>query len=116
MRTILITLMLAVASATTAQEPAGDAPPEYDAEAISELRRAAEQGDAHAQYNLGLAYWDGEGVRRDHAEAVAWWRRAASRATRAEQRGDLDGVARGDRVVGRRGQPPGPAGAGAGPA
>ena len=32
---------------------------------ISAVRRAAEQGDADAQYALGLAYRDGEGV--DHS-------------------------------------------------
>ena len=44
---------------------------------ISELRRAAQQGDADAQYNLGWIYAKGEGVPKNDAEAVAWYRRAA---------------------------------------
>jgi TPR repeat protein len=37
----------------------------------------AEQGDAEAQYYLGLMYDRGQGVPQDHAEAVKWLRRAA---------------------------------------
>jgi len=41
------------------------------------LIRAAEQGDAEAQYNLGEAYTKGEGIPQDYAEAVKWTRKAA---------------------------------------
>ena len=41
------------------------------------LRPLAEQGDAVAQYDLGLMYHIGEGVPQDYAEAVKWWRMAA---------------------------------------
>ena len=37
----------------------------------------AEQGDATAQFNLGLMYDKGEGVLKDEAEAVRWYRLAA---------------------------------------
>ena len=37
----------------------------------------AEAGDADAQYNLGLRYYNGEGVLQDDKEAVKWWRKAA---------------------------------------
>ncbi len=40
-------------------------------------RLAAEQGDAVAQYNLGVKYAQGEGVSEDYAEAIKWWRLAA---------------------------------------
>jgi len=40
-------------------------------------RKAAEQGNAKAQYNLGVCYSDGAGVAKDAAEAVKWYRRAA---------------------------------------
>jgi len=39
--------------------------------------RLVEQGDAMAQYNLGLMYDNGEGVPEDHTEAVKWYRKAA---------------------------------------
>jgi len=47
------------------------------AAALKEWRPLAEQGDASAQFNLGLMYAEGQGVPQDHAEAVKWYRRAA---------------------------------------
>ena len=38
--------------------------------ALREWRPLAEQGDAQAQYNLGLMYYHGTGVSQDYAEAV----------------------------------------------
>ena len=38
---------------------------------------AAEQGNARAQYNLGVMYNQGEGVPEDKAEAARWYRLAA---------------------------------------
>jgi localization factor PodJL len=40
-------------------------------------RRAAEQGYADAEYNLGIAYASGQGVTPDLAEAASWFRRSA---------------------------------------
>jgi uncharacterized protein len=40
-------------------------------------RRAADQGLADAQYNLGILYSTGHGVPQDHAEAMKWYRLAA---------------------------------------
>ena len=40
-------------------------------------RKAAEQGDAEAQCNLGELYANGTGVPQDYAQAVAWYREAA---------------------------------------
>ena len=37
----------------------------------------ASQGNAAAQYNLGLMYRNGEGVPKDDAEAVKWYHLAA---------------------------------------
>jgi len=39
----------------------------------------AEQGVAKAQYNLGLMYGKGKGVKRDYKEAVRWYLRAAEK-------------------------------------
>ena len=47
------------------------------AEAVKWYRKAAEQGFAAAQYNLGVCYYSGEGVAKDAAEAVKWFRKAA---------------------------------------
>ena len=40
-------------------------------------RKAAEQGDALAQYNLGGMYDEGQGVPQNDVEAAKWYRRAA---------------------------------------
>ena len=44
---------------------------------LDTVRQAAEQGDAEAQYNLGVICNNGEGVPQDDAEAVRWFRLAA---------------------------------------
>ena len=51
--------------------------PENDVEAVIRYRRAAEQGNAAAQFGLGIVCAEGRGVRRDDQEAVKWYRRAA---------------------------------------
>lgn len=45
---------------------------------ISGLRRNAEQGDAEAQYNLGMLYYEGHGVTQDYTTARQWWEEAAA--------------------------------------
>ena len=40
-------------------------------------RKAAEQGYAQAQCNLGISYANGDGVEKNPTEAVKWWRKAA---------------------------------------
>ena len=44
---------------------------------VNELRQAAEQGDAAAQYTLGRLYELGRGVPKDEAKAAHWYRKAA---------------------------------------
>ena len=46
-------------------------------EAVKWYRKAAEQGHAGAQNNLGYCYKNGYGVTKDYAEAVKWYRKAA---------------------------------------
>jgi hypothetical protein len=48
-----------------------------EAEAVNWWRKSAEQGNADAQFNLGLSYDNGLGVTKDEAEAVKWYRKAA---------------------------------------
>ena len=45
---------------------------------VAELRARAEQGDAYAQFDLGVMYDTGRGVPQDAAEAVRWYRLAAA--------------------------------------
>ena len=44
---------------------------------LESLRQRAEQGDASAQFSLGNAYNNGQGVPQDDAPAVSWYRKAA---------------------------------------
>ena len=60
---------------------AGQVVPQDHAEAALWYRKAAEQGDPDAQFNLGLSYAGGEGVPQDDAEAHMWLSLAASRAS-----------------------------------
>ena len=63
----------------------GEGVPEDAAEAVRWFRLAAEQGDATAQFNLGVMYDNGEGVPKDAAEAVRWFRLAAEQGYAAAQ-------------------------------
>ncbi len=47
------------------------------ATALREWKPLAEQGDAVAQFNIGLMYGNGRGVPQDYAEAVKWYRKSA---------------------------------------
>jgi hypothetical protein len=47
------------------------------ATALSLWRPLAEQGDADAQFRLGVMYESGQGVLRNDAEAISWYRKAA---------------------------------------
>ena len=48
-----------------------------EVQAFSWYCKAAEQGLADAQFNLGICYYKGEGVAKDFVQAVSWWRKAA---------------------------------------
>ena len=83
----LVSLALLAAALVTAScsEMAID-PPEFPmlygiaggrTESIDALSEQAADGDANAQHRLGVAYDTGRGVDEDHAEAVAWFLRAA---------------------------------------
>ncbi len=53
--------------------------------ALREWRPLAEQGNALAQFNLGLMYMEGKGVPQDDAEAVKWYRKAAEQGVTEAQ-------------------------------
>jgi TPR repeat protein len=55
------------------------------AEAWIWYRRAADQGDAEAQYSLGAMYAKGKGVPQDYAEAAIWYRKAADQGVPTAQ-------------------------------
>ena len=48
-------------------------------------RKAADQGYARAQNNLGSMYYEGNGVKQDYEEAVKWYRKAAEQELASAQ-------------------------------
>ena len=52
----------------------------HEDERIHALRTAAEQGDTHAEVELGMEYFEGRRVVRDETEAAKWFRKAAEHA------------------------------------
>jgi hypothetical protein len=52
--------------------------PQDDEEAVKWFRLAAEQGDADAQYNLGVAYANGQGAPQDYVIAYALFNLSAA--------------------------------------
>jgi TPR repeat protein len=55
----------------------GEGVPQDSTKVAQWYRRAAEQGNVNAQFNLGLMYRRGDGVPQDFTKAAQWYRRAA---------------------------------------
>ena len=55
------------------------------ADLVAQLRPLAEQGDASAQFGLGLVYDGGLEVAQDYVEAAAWYRKAAEQGNASAQ-------------------------------
>ena len=74
-------MLAAMAALPTAAQTFDESLAAYDrgdyATAHRGFRNLAEQGDANAQYALGVMFDTGEGVPQDYAEALKWYRRAA---------------------------------------
>jgi TPR repeat protein len=47
---------------------------------VEELKAKAEAGDADSEYQLGVRYSSGDGVPKDSAKAVKWYRKAADQS------------------------------------
>jgi hypothetical protein len=52
---------------------------------LERLLRAAEQGDAAAQFRLGAQYESGDGVHQDASQAAEWYRRSAEQGVAGAQ-------------------------------
>ena len=89
-RTICLTLALFLGSVGTGCGPDFDkgvaATQSGDfATALGEFRPLAEQGDADAQYNLGVMYEKGKGVPQNYKTAVKWYRLSAEQGYASAQ-------------------------------
>jgi TPR repeat protein len=80
LRATLTALLVAIGGAAVAG-PLEDAAVAYQrgdyATALGLWRPLAKQGDADAQFYLGVLYESGQGVLRNDAEAIKWYRKAA---------------------------------------
>jgi TPR repeat protein len=54
-------------------------------EALRLYQKAAEQGDAQAQFYLGVMYLNGQGVSQNDAKAVEWWQKATDQGNAYSQ-------------------------------
>lgn len=72
-----------ISAPATVTEKAPAAPED---EALITDRKAAERGDADAQYRLGMRFAEGDGVAEDDAQAVTWYRKAAAQGHADAQR------------------------------
>jgi hypothetical protein len=61
------------------------------AEAMRWYRKAAEQGNADAQFTIGLLYENGWGVAQDYAEAMRWFRKVADQGN-ADAQDNIGGL------------------------
>ena len=43
---------------------------------MEELIKQAEQGDAEAQFQLGLAYYNGDGIKKNYSKAYYWFQKS----------------------------------------
>jgi TPR repeat protein/S1-C subfamily serine protease len=78
---LVISGLAAISAETSAAETVKSvqqgAAAEDAAQAFEGYRKAAEQGEAWAQFNLGRSYYNGDGVAKDAVKAVEWFRKAA---------------------------------------
>ncbi len=76
---LAVVVVLVAVPACTNSKTGVDAYEKGDyATALMEFRVLAEQGDAIAQYNLGLMYANGRGVPEDYVQAHLWVNLAAA--------------------------------------
>ena len=52
---------------------------------LAVIQRKANQGDASAEYQLGLMYKEGQDLPKDTTEAMKWWRKAAEQGDATAQ-------------------------------
>ena len=78
----VLSILMALAAPPATAQTFKDAMAAYErgdyAAALAGFRILAAQGDAPAQFNLGLMYDNGQGVPQDYTEAAKWYRRAAA--------------------------------------
>ena len=72
-RSLLTFVLILISSFVFAQKNVE----QFYAEPMESQRKAAEQGHAAAQNDLGICYYNGQGVKQSYEDAVKWFRKAA---------------------------------------
>jgi SH3-like domain-containing protein len=88
MRRLLALLLLLLPLPVTADDftDAVAAYADADYETAYQLwRPLAEMGNAGAMFDLGVLYWEGQGIPRNRPLAIQWWQRAAQNGVAAAQ-------------------------------
>ena len=73
-------MLASFCGATSAHKEEGD-----PTQNVKLMRPLAEKGNPLAQYNLGVLYANGSGVKRDYREAAKWYRLSAAQGTMLAQ-------------------------------
>jgi uncharacterized protein len=84
MTALLLSLGCVIMSACATEEPPA-VTRGMDANAVTGLRKSAEQGNATAQNRLGLLYNEGQGVPQDPMLAKQWFEKAAEQGNAGAQ-------------------------------
>jgi TPR repeat protein len=91
MRTLFAVLLVAVLATHASAQDFKTGLDAYDrgdiGTALKEWQPLAEQGDARAQFNLGVVHYNGQGVPFDPTKAVKWYRAAADQGYGPAQAG-----------------------------
>ena len=74
---VIVSLLIPPATAQDFKKGLAAAERGEFAVALREWRPLAEQGEAGAQFNIGLIYKNGKGIPPDYTEAAMWYRLAA---------------------------------------
>src|SRR3989442_15463719 len=86
---LIFTLMLAVLVGACGESTSPSSSKQEAAstteKGLVELKKQADSGDAHAQFNLGWLYHDGRGVPQDYAQARQWYEKAAAQGNAPAQ-------------------------------
>ena len=81
----ILSVLLLVVCCQPVIAQAGMQKPALTKNEVAAILKAAENGDADAQDNLGFLYEFGHGVPQDDAQAAFWWRRAAEQGNRMNE-------------------------------
>lgn len=85
---VAVALIAGCSDSVNTEKPKGSVNPfsKYVEAELHSLKQRAKTGDASAQNELGMRYYEGKGVPKDAAQAVAWWRKSAEQGNAIAQR------------------------------